>query len=57
MEILVRWKCPHLSTASGCSACDGRGYLERWITLDMIPTLPNASWIILARRPGHTPVR
>jgi hypothetical protein len=51
MEILLRWKCPqqHVSDII-CSRCQGTGYVEQWVPLDLLKTLQNANWIIVARR-------
>jgi hypothetical protein len=58
MDILIRWKCPERH-ASGirCSQCQNTDYIERWMPLDLLKTLPTVNWIIIGRRasdPSHT---
>jgi hypothetical protein len=57
MEVLVRWKCPECrSNDPGCGQCRGAGYLERWMPMDMLKSLPTSSWIIVGRR-ASAPLR
>ena len=51
MEILLRLKCHHEPTSDRlCSECHGMGYIERWLPMDLLNTLPNANWVIVGRR-------
>jgi hypothetical protein len=55
MELLVRSKCHHRpGSDTPCTKCYGVGYNDRWLHVSLLDTLPNATWIIVARRGGRT---
>ena len=50
MELLVRWPCPCVPPRDGCSHCEGKGYLERWMPQDLLrPLLGGSDFLIIAR--------
>jgi len=58
VELLVRWPCPCDPPRDGCAHCKGKGYLERWISRDLLrPLLGGSDFLIIARsyKKDHPP--
>jgi hypothetical protein len=53
MDVLLRSKCHHEHASdTRCLECQGAGYIERWVPMDLLKVLPNANWIIVAYKRG-----
>jgi hypothetical protein len=47
-EVLIRWVCA--CPPASCPNCNGKGYLEEWVPMNMMKSLKGLPFIIRSRR-------
>jgi hypothetical protein len=51
MEVLIRWICRCDPSRQTCRYCEGKGYFERWVPVELIPyVMGGRTYIFLDRR-------